>query len=85
MKINIQIERLVLNGIKIAPHERPLLQAAVESELARLLARDGLNHQLAAGGASPSLGAASFQMAKNNSPAQLGNQIAQAVYKGIGQ
>lgn len=85
MKINLQIERLILDGLDVAPHERPVLQAAVESELARLLAVEGLNQELTAGGAWPSLGAVSIQMANNNSPERVGHQIAQAVYKGIGQ
>jgi len=85
VKINVQIEQLILDGIQVAPHERSVLQAAVESELARLLARDGLNHELAAGGALPSLGAPSVHMANRNNPGQFGHQIAQAVFKGIGQ
>lgn len=85
MKINVQIERLILDGINIPPHQRPVLQAAVESELARLLAADGLNPELSAGAATPSLNAAPVQMATNNNPERFGQQIAQAVYKRIGQ
>ena len=85
MKINLQIERLILDGLDLAPHERPLLRAAVESELARLLAAEGLNRELMAGGAFPSLSAASVQTANDNGPERTGHQIAQAVYKGIGQ
>ena len=85
MKINIQIERLVLEGVKVAPHERPLLQEAVESELGRLLSRDGLNHDFYASGALPSLRVSSLQMTPSNKPEQFGHQIAQAVYSRIGQ
>lgn len=85
MKINVQIERLILDGIHVAPHERPLLQATVENELARLMVADGLNQELAIGGALPSLTAPSMQTPTDSNPAQLGQQIAQAVYGGIGQ
>ncbi len=84
MKINVQIERLILDGINVAPHQRPLLQAAVESELARLLAADGLNQELATGVAVPSMGAATMQLPGDANPARLGQEIAQAVYWGIG-
>ena len=85
MKINLRIERLILDGLDVAPHERHALQAAVESELARLLAVDGLNHELTAGGAWPSLVAAPVQVANGNGPERVGHQIARAVYKGIGE
>ncbi|MEK6300592.1 MAG: hypothetical protein AABO41_07720 [Acidobacteriota bacterium] len=85
MKINVQIERLILDGLDLAPHQRPVLRAALESELARLLTVDGLNQELAAGGAWPELRAASVQMASSNNPERVGHEIAQAVYKGIGQ
>ena len=85
MKINVQIERLILDGPDLAPYERTVLRAAVESELSRLLAADGLNRELTAGGAWPSLSAVSVQMATGNSPERAGCQIAQAVYKGIGE
>ena len=85
MKINVQIERLILDGFDIAQNQRSALRAAVESELARLLAVNGLNQELTAGGALPSLDAASIQIRNDNNPERFGSQIAQAVYKGIGQ
>ena len=51
MNINVAIERLVLDGIDVPYHQRSLLQAAVEGELARLLADGGLAPSLLAGGA----------------------------------
>jgi len=85
VKINIQIERLVLDGINLAHYERPLVQAAFESELTRLVAANGLNRELSAGGALPSMAAATVQMANKNNSERFGHQIAQAVYKGMGQ
>ena len=59
MKINVQIERLILDGIDLAPHERPLLPAAVEGELGRLMMAGGVNAELAVGCMSPVRGTTS--------------------------
>jgi len=40
---------------------------------------------LTAGGALPSLGAGSVQMANPNTPERFGHQIAQAAYEGVRQ
>ena len=84
MNVNLHIERLVLDGIDVEPAHRPLLQAAVEAELGRLIAEGGAGG-LAAGGAVPSLRAGGFQMGGDGNPRQLGRQIAGAVYGGIGK
>ena len=85
MKINVQIERLILDGIDLAPHECPLLQAAVEGELRRLMMAGGLSPDLAAGGAVPTVNVAGMQLSGDTGPARLGEQIAQVVYGGIGK
>lgn len=85
MKINVQIERLILDGIQVAPHERPLLQAAVEGELGRLMMAGGVNAELAAGGAVPSVNGGDLRASGDAGPARLGEQIAQVVYGGIGR
>lgn len=84
MNINLHIERLVLDGLDLAPEQRPLLQAAVESELSRLLTERGLSPSLAQGMAVPRLSAQDIQTTSSNNPTQLGQQIAQSVYGGIG-
>jgi hypothetical protein len=83
MNINLHIERLVLYGVNIAPGQRHLLQASVETELARLLMDGGLSPSLAQGTALPRLSTGGIQLTGNN-PMQLGRQIAQSVYGGIG-
>lgn len=85
MNVNLHIERLVLEGINLAPHEHGLLQAAVEAELGRLLSAGGVSQELAGGVALPSLRAGNIQLGNRTGPAQLGQQIAQAVYGGIGR
>jgi hypothetical protein len=83
VKINLSIERLVLDGIKLEPAQRPLLQEALQAELGRLLAAGGIEGGLAAGGMVPSVRADGFAMSVDGSPASLGRQIAQSVYGGI--
>lgn len=81
MKIDLHIERLILDGIDVPWHERPILQAAVEAELARLLAEGGLNRQTNI--ALRDVPAGHIQLSNENEPGQLGRQIAQSVYGGL--
>jgi hypothetical protein len=85
MNIRVHIERLVLDGVPLAHSQRPLLQAAVEAELARLLAQGGVAPSLQSGGTLPSLCADTIPLIAQSSPAEMGQQIAQSVYMGIGK
>jgi hypothetical protein len=84
MNINIHIERLILDGLPITHSQRPLVQAAVEAELARLLTNDGLAPGLQTGDMVPRIPGGDIQLTGDNNPNALGQQIAQAVYGGIG-
>lgn len=84
MNINLHIERLVLDGINISPGQRDLLQISITTELTRLLNNAGLAGNLVEGASLPRLSASSIQL-NGNSPTQLGQQIAQSVYGGIGR
>ena len=84
MNIKLHIERLVLDGLPITRSQGPLVQAAVEAELARLLAEGSLAPELASGGAVPSVRADGINSV-GGSPGQIGRQIARAVYGGIGK
>lgn len=84
MNINVNIERLVLEGVSVPPSQRPLLQAAVEAELGRLLTAEGLSAGLRSGGVVPRVPGGTIQLSPESNPTQLGQQIAQAVYGGIG-
>jgi hypothetical protein len=81
--IHLRIERLILDGLPLTRSQGALVQAAAEAELSRLLAERGLASSLLSGGALPSLRASAIQLSSDGSPAQLGEQIAQAVYGGI--
>jgi hypothetical protein len=79
MNINIQIDRLILGGVNISPRQRRQLQAAVESELSRLLASNGIPPSLQNGGAIPKL-PATLNITQNHNPSQMGQEIAQSIY-----
>jgi hypothetical protein len=81
----VVVDRLVLDGIAVAARERPLLQTAVETELARLIGESGLGSGLSIGGAVPVIPGDALQLPATQDPAALGQQIAQAVYGGIGK
>jgi hypothetical protein len=83
MSINLHIERLILEGLPASDTQRPLIGAAVETELVRLLATGGLGPSLQSSALWPSLPANAIQLIVNE-PAQVGQQIAQAIFKGIG-
>lgn len=83
MTIHVHIERLVLEGIDLPQGERPWLQTAVETELTNLLLNGGLAPALQTGGAYRSIQAQTIHLQSSSAPA-LGQQIAQAVYGGIG-
>ncbi len=80
MRINLHIERIVLDGLPVAPHERGSVLAALENELTRLLAVGGLSPDLASGGAMPRLPTNPIQLNSDIMPAGIGEQIAGAVH-----
>jgi hypothetical protein len=83
MNININIDRLILEGVSVPQAQRPLLQSAVEAELGRLLTEGGVGENWRSGGAVPSVPASPIQLAADVNYAQWGQQIARSVYGGI--
>ena len=84
MNINLHIERLVLDGVNLAPNQRHLLQASVEAELTRLLSKGGLNAQLNEGLSIPRSTAPQINIHPAMSSTHLGQQIATSIYQNIG-
>jgi hypothetical protein len=84
MKMNVHIERLVLEGLPVGSHDGPRVRAAVTAELERLIRTQGISQQLRSAGAVPEMRAGSLHMAERTSPRRLGTQIARAVYGGLG-
>lgn len=85
MNIQLNIERLVLDGLPLTRREGVLVQAAVETELARLLQTEGLSPVLTGGGMTPHLAAPGISFTPGGDPAALGTQIAHSVYGSIGK
>ncbi len=83
MNIHLHIERLILDGLPVETRDGGIVRSAVEVELTRLLSAGGLAKSLATGGAFASLPANTMQ-ASDARPQPLGQQIARAVYSGIG-
>jgi hypothetical protein len=84
MNINLRIERLILDGLPVEARHRAALQAEIELELARLLTESDVAANWQSGGAIPSAPAA-IQISAQNSPAEIGRQIAGSIYGGIGK
>ena len=85
MKINVHIERLVLEGLPLNRAQGPLVQRAVEAELARLFAGSDVGNGLRSAGTVPQAVGSPVQYANEASPRQLGTQIAQSVHAGLGK
>jgi hypothetical protein len=85
MKINLHIERLILDGLPVARSQSALVQAAVEAELARLIVAEGLAPNLISGGMMPDVRGGVIQLASESNPGHLGTRIAQAVHGGLGK
>jgi hypothetical protein len=83
MKINLHIDRLVLDGISVDSHQRPMLKATLETELGSLLARNGMAPGLQSGGAFNSIRTDSINIGEKNEPSHLGQQIARSVHGGL--
>ncbi len=80
-KIDLHIERLVLHGF--AQRDRYRIAEAVERELSRLLAEQGLPQSLAEGGVIDRLDGGEFKLTHGSRPESTGAQVARAVYGGL--
>lgn len=85
MKIELHIDRLLLDGLPFAQREAALVKAAVELELGRLMAAGQIDASLASAAAIPMLRGGSIAAPRNAEPGRTGTQIAAAVYAGFGE
>jgi hypothetical protein len=82
MKINLHIERLILDGV---PVDRPrLVQRALKQELTHRLMEGHLSSELHCGGDVPHVNGGTIEVSKGLPATKLGTQIARAVHRGIG-
>ena len=84
MKIEVHIERLVLDGLPVTAAEGPRVRAAVEGELARMLAAGSVSRELISGGAVPRVDAPGMSIGPRERPDAIGRAVARSVHAGIG-
>lgn len=82
--ITLHIDRLILDGVHVAPGDRAALLAAVEAELTRLLSARGLSSDVAAGGSLSAIRGGALHVSPGGTVEQLGVGIAGAAYSGLG-
>ena len=85
MRITVQIERLVLDGLPVTTADGPRVRTAVETELGRLFAAGGLNRELASGGAVPRVNAPQISLGPRERPDAIGRAVARSVHARIGR
>jgi hypothetical protein len=83
VRINLHIERLVLEGFSLSAHQGATVQAAVQTELARLFVQNEASAASLASAAVPNVRAAPMRMTGGEKPSGLGTAIAQSVYGAI--
>lgn len=81
MNVELHIEQLVLHGF--APSDRHRIGAAIQQELARLLAEQGISPGLAQGKTIGQLDGGAFEIKAGTPPRVIGAHIAQAIYGGL--
>jgi hypothetical protein len=85
MSLHVHIRRLVLEGLAISTSRTGILQAAVESELERLLHNGELSPELLLTGTVANISGGTIQLSAGSKPTDVGVEIARAVHMGIGR
>lgn len=81
MNITVHIEHLVLDGLPVAATDSTAVQAAVQTELTRLLTENGLPpHQ---GGALATVRGADVHLPPDTAPGTIGREIGAAIHEGL--
>jgi hypothetical protein len=82
MKINVHIERVILDGVP-ADHLR-LVAQGIEKELTLRLMNDGISPEARKAGAVAYGSGSEIEIGRKSYPATLGAQVGGAVYRVIG-
>jgi len=85
MSVRIIIDRLVLDGLNLAPAERAKLVAAVQTEVACHVAQQGLATAFGSGLAVHRLGAPHMTLPHGASGTELGARIASALSESLSE
>jgi hypothetical protein len=80
-RLDVHIEELILHGF--AATDRYRLGAAIERELARLFAEQGVPPSLSSAGELAQLDGGAFEVATGATAEGVGAQVAQAIYGGF--
>ncbi len=83
MKLNLHIERLILDSLPIERRDSAAIQVAVEAELQRLFAAGDLSINQVMNVAVPNVAANPLVLSSAIEPQDLGTQVAQSVYQSI--
>lgn len=83
MRIELKIDRLILDGLPVDRSQSSLVKAAVEEELSRLLTRSGLTGKMGTDATLPYLRGKEIAVQRGDEPQGVGGRIARAVYGGI--
>jgi len=81
--VQLHIERLVLEGLPVSRVQGPMVQAAMEAELTRLLSVEGL--ATTASRAEPHVPAGHIHLIPDGGPRSIGQQIGGAVHHVLNQ
>lgn len=81
--IEVHIEELVLHGF--AARDRHAIGEAVQRELARLFAEQGVHPSLSKGYEAARVDGGTFSMRQGAKAETIGTQVAQSVYGGLRQ
>jgi hypothetical protein len=85
MRINVHIERLVLDGLPLDQRSSPQIQAAVQAKLVELLVAGGVSESLQNLGVVHSIRAPGISLYVKELPASIGSSIANAIHGGLEQ
>ena len=83
MNINLHIEKLVLDGIATEPHHLVELKSTVEATLSQSIITQRLSSAVQSNNNLRSLSCGSISIDNINIQKNLGQKIADAVYRGI--
>jgi hypothetical protein len=82
MKIDVQIDELVLEGFDYHDHKR--ISNAMKIELARLIIENGLDQKaVERKDGAANISAPVFQIPMDRNPRMVGNEIARSIFKSL--
>jgi hypothetical protein len=82
MKIVIEIERLVLDGMRLNAGDGALVRSSVERELTRMISEGELGRAIPISGAVARVSGTQMPL-RREPPARTGERIARSVFDGI--